>query len=85
MPSPNMNSPNLEALGWDAWLRARRGAGATGRGVARVAAVDRDQLLLLDEVGAFRGKLSGRFLHEAVGACGAAVRRRLGLGREGAG
>ena len=35
-------------------------------GVARVAAVDRDQLLLLDEAGAFRAKLSGKFLHEAT-------------------
>ncbi len=61
-----MKPQNLEALGWDDWFDARAlvqwdQAGA----VARVAAVDRDQLLLLDGAGVFRGKLSGKFLHEA--------------------
>lgn len=61
-----MTTAKLEALGWDSWFEER----ASGRcsragGVARVAAVDRDQLLMLDEVGAFRGKLSGKFLRDA--------------------
>jgi ribosome biogenesis GTPase len=64
-----MNSSNLEALGWDEWFAARAGVRCDQPGgVARVAAVDRDQLLLLDAGGAFRGKLSGKFLHEAVAA-----------------
>lgn len=70
-----MNSSNLEALGWDTWFEARarvlcERAGAAARTVrpARVAAVDRDQLLLLDAAGAFRAKLSGKFLHEADAA-----------------
>ncbi len=63
---------NLEALGWDSWFEARAGllgdrAASVAR-PARVAAVDRDQLLLLDETGAFRGRLSGRFLHSAGAA-----------------
>ncbi len=61
-----MNNSNLAALGWDDWFESRaRGGCDRAEGVARVAAVDRDQLLLLDGDGAFRGKLSGRFLHEA--------------------
>ena len=70
-----MNSSNLEALGWDEWFEARArvwcgqaGAAARAARPARVAAVDRDQLLLLDEGGAFRGKLSGSFLHKAAAA-----------------
>lgn len=61
-----MKPPNLAALGWDDWFEARaRGGCDRAEDVARVAAVDRDQLLLLDGEGAFRGKLSGKFLHEA--------------------
>ncbi len=57
----------LEALGWDSWFEARaRARCGQASGVARVAAVDRDQLLLLDETGAFRGRLSGKFLHESA-------------------
>lgn len=70
-----MNRSHLEALGWDSWFEERAGllrdrAGGLAR-PARVAAVDRDQLLLLDGTGAFRGRLSGRFLH----AAGAAAER----------
>jgi ribosome biogenesis GTPase len=67
-----MNSSNLEGLGWDGWFAERAGLLLDGAGAvaptarpARVAAVDRDQLLLLDAEGAFRGRLSGRFLYEA--------------------
>ncbi|MBK8016154.1 MAG: ribosome small subunit-dependent GTPase A [Betaproteobacteria bacterium] len=62
-----MKVPKLEALGWDAWFeeQARLHCGPAGV-VARVAAVDRDQLLLLNESGAFRGKLSGKYLYQSA-------------------
>lgn len=61
-----MNRSKLAALGWDAWFETRaRGGCDRAEDVARVAAVDRDQLLLLDAEGSFRGRLSGRFLHQA--------------------
>jgi len=62
-----MQHSNLEALGWDNWFeeQARFHCESTGA-VARVAAVDRDQLLLLNETGAFRAKLSGKVMHESV-------------------
>jgi len=61
-----MKPSNLEALGWDSWFgeQARLRCGPTGA-VARVAAVDRDQLLLLNEAGSFRAKLSGKFMYES--------------------
>lgn len=56
--------PNL--LGWDEWFdAAARETGLAGRRLARVVAVDRDQLLLMDESGEFRAKLAGRFFHMA--------------------
>ena len=62
-----MKHSNLEALGWDSWFeeQARLRCDPTGA-VARVAAVDRDQLLLLNETGAFRAKLSGKFMYESA-------------------
>jgi ribosome biogenesis GTPase / thiamine phosphate phosphatase len=58
---------NLEALGWDSWFeeqaQIRCDPMAT---VARVAAVDRDQLLLLNDTGAFRAKLSGKVMYESA-------------------
>lgn len=61
-----MNYAMLEALGWDDWFdqTVRASCGPAG-GVGRVAAVDRDQLLLLDETGAFRGKLSGKYKYQS--------------------
>lgn len=56
----------LAAMGWDEAWQAAATPCAPSAGVARVAAVDRDQLLLLGEPGAFRARLSGRFLHEAA-------------------
>lgn len=56
----------LAALGWDAAWQEAAARCTPAADVARVAAVDRDQLLLLGEAGAFRARLSGRFLHEAV-------------------
>ena len=63
----HMNDSKLAALGWNDWFeeRARASCGPAG-GVARVAAVDRDQLLLLNEAGAFRAKLSGKYLYQSV-------------------
>jgi ribosome biogenesis GTPase len=62
-----MKHSNLEALGWDSWFeeQARFRCDPTGA-VARVAAVDRDQLLLLNETGAFRAKLSGKYMFESA-------------------
>jgi ribosome biogenesis GTPase len=62
-----MQHSNLEALGWDTWFeeQARLRCDPTGA-VARVAAVDRDQLLLLNDTGAFRAKLSGKFMYESA-------------------
>jgi ribosome biogenesis GTPase len=62
-----MSTSGLEALGWGDWFeeQARLVCDSAG-GVARVAAVDRDQLLLLSEAGAFRAKLSGKFIYESA-------------------
>ena len=53
---------DLKELGWSDWFRERAEFRPTET-VARVAAVDRDQLLLLDGAGPFRARLAGRFLH----------------------
>jgi ribosome biogenesis GTPase / thiamine phosphate phosphatase len=58
----------LEALGWNEWFASRAGGCRGNDSVARVAAVDRDQLLLLGAPGFFRAKLSGTYLHEAEAA-----------------
>jgi ribosome biogenesis GTPase / thiamine phosphate phosphatase len=50
----------LNDLGWSDWFEQRRQSADT---VARVAAVDRELLLLVDQTGPFRAKLSGNFLH----------------------
>ena len=61
MPDRHMS---LAALGWDDWFEEQLGLQATPCDtVARVAAVDRDQLLLLNEGGPFRGKLSGSYMY----------------------
>jgi ribosome biogenesis GTPase len=62
-----MKHSNLEALGWDSWFeeQARLLCDPTAS-VARVTAVDREQLLLLNDIGTFRAKLSGRYLYESV-------------------
>lgn len=52
----------LSELGWSDWFAQRSDCKQPGT-VARVAAVDRDQLLLVDQEGNFRAKLSGRYLH----------------------
>lgn len=52
----------LNELGWNEWLEQRAACGPADT-VARVAAVDRDQLLLVDQTGPFRGRLAGSYLH----------------------
>ncbi len=62
-----MNNSELEALGWDGWFEEQALIGCdTANGVGRVAAVDRDQLLLLNGAGAFRAKLSGKYMYQSV-------------------
>ncbi|MCP5522288.1 MAG: ribosome small subunit-dependent GTPase A [Verrucomicrobiales bacterium] len=52
----------LSELGWNDWIE-QRASRQPLETVARVAAVDRDQLLLVDQSGHFRAKLAGRYLH----------------------
>lgn len=52
----------LSELGWNDWF-AQRANCKPSETVARVAAVDRDQLLLVGQSGNFRAKLAGRYLH----------------------
>lgn len=54
--------PELNELGWNDWFEQRANCGPSDA-IARVAAVDRDQLLLVDQAGHFRAKLAGRFLY----------------------
>ena len=62
-----MNNSKLEALGWDDWFaeHAITDCHSTGS-FARVAAVDRELLLLINESGVFRAKLSGKYMYESV-------------------
>lgn len=62
-----MSSSNLEALGWDDWFeeQAKVNCDPTSS-VGRVAAVDRDQLLIINETGVFRAKLSGKYMYESA-------------------
>lgn len=59
-----MNNPHdeLNQLGWNDWFEQQAICKPTDT-LARVAAVDRDQLLLVDPTGHFRAKLSGSYLH----------------------
>lgn len=50
----------LSKLGWSDWFEARA-ACSQGETIARVAAVDRDLLLLMDQAGTFRAKLAGSY------------------------
>ena len=57
----NQHSDLIE-LGWNEWFEQRTAYTPTDT-FARVAAVDRDQLLLVDQSGHFRAKLAGSYLH----------------------
>lgn len=62
-----MNNSALEALGWDDWFEEQARVSCDPAGaVGRVVAVDRDQLLLLNEAGAFRAKLSGKHIYQSA-------------------
>lgn len=52
----------LNELGWSDWFEQRAECGPADA-IARVAAVDRDQLLLVDQAGHFRAKLAGSYLY----------------------
>uniref|UniRef100_Q07I14 Small ribosomal subunit biogenesis GTPase RsgA n=1 Tax=Rhodopseudomonas palustris (strain BisA53) TaxID=316055 RepID=Q07I14_RHOP5 len=52
----------LKPLGWSNWFEPKLDRDCADR-LARVAAVDRDLLLVMDQTGSFRAKLAGRFLH----------------------
>jgi len=52
----------LSELGWGDWFAQRAGC-KPPYSVARVAAVNRDQLLLVDQDGIFRAKVTGRYFH----------------------
>lgn len=54
---------DLSDLGWTDWF-AQRTHCKPPETVARVAAVDRDQWLLVDQGGHFRAKVAGRFFHQ---------------------
>lgn len=58
----NTHISELNELGWNDWFAQRANCKPTET-IARVAAVDRDQLLLVDRSGHFRAKLAGRYLH----------------------
>jgi ribosome biogenesis GTPase len=52
----------LAHLGWDEWFEERGNCGP-GATIARVIAVDRELLLLMDQAGTFRAKLAGSYLY----------------------
>jgi ribosome biogenesis GTPase len=58
----------LDALGWNEWFASQSGRCHAHDSVARVAAVDRDQLLLVGKQGFFRARLSGKYRHESGNA-----------------
>ena len=58
----------LDALGWNEWFASRAGRCGGMDSIARVAAVDRDQLLVVGRPGFFRAELSGRYLYESADA-----------------
>lgn len=58
----NPQHQDLRPLGWNDWL-AERIESQLGTALARVAAVDRDRWLLVDETGYSRASLSGSFRH----------------------
>ncbi len=55
----------LKALGWSQWFEKRAECGRDQQ-IARVAAVDRDQLWLVSQDGFFRARLSADFRHRRI-------------------
>ncbi len=61
-----MKKLTLDSLGWGGWFEQQAKKHCAGEKlVARVATVDRDQLLLVGEIGFFRAKLSGKYMYES--------------------
>ena len=58
----NNRNSELSAWGWNEGFE-KKVAGEAAEAIARVAAVDREQLLLVDGTGSFRAKLAGRYLY----------------------
>ncbi|MFZ3047194.1 MAG: ribosome small subunit-dependent GTPase A, partial [Desulfatirhabdiaceae bacterium] len=58
----NNRHTDLTRLGWNEWFEERAACGP-GNTIARVAAVDRDWLLVMDQTGTFRAKLAGSYLY----------------------
>jgi ribosome biogenesis GTPase len=64
-----MKEMTLDSLGWCGWFEQQAKTLCEGETfVARVAAVDRNQLLLVGEIGFFRAKLSGKYMYESESA-----------------
>jgi ribosome biogenesis GTPase len=60
----NSITQQLHQFGWDEWFNVKvQEIGLAENRLARVVAVDRDQLLVINETGEFRAKLAGRFLY----------------------
>lgn len=60
----SFTSQQLNQFGWNEWFDTKvKETGLTEQRIARVVAVDRDQLAVIDETGEFRAKLSGRFIY----------------------
>lgn len=56
---------DLISLGWSKWFEAQADLCASHENTfARVAAVDRDQFLLINQTGQFRAKMSGHYLYQ---------------------
>lgn len=53
---------DLTRIGWNEWFEERAECGPADT-IARVVAVDRDLLLLMDQIGTFRAKLAGSYLY----------------------
>lgn len=56
----NHQHDELNGLGWSDWFEQRLDCEPAAT-IARVAAVDRDQLLLVDQTGPFRARLAGSY------------------------
>lgn len=64
-----MKELTLDSLGWGGWFEQQAKKLCEGEHlVARVATVDRNQLLLVGETGFFRAKLSGKYMYESESA-----------------
>lgn len=63
MDSMTTQRSDLARLGWNEWFEARAQCGPADT-LARVVAVDRELLLLMDQTGSFRARLAGSFLHQ---------------------